>query len=192
MKSVPDIRIQTVNDAPVNQKGDYVLYWMTAFRRISWNYSLDRAVEWAGELNKPLIILEALRSGYPWASDRLHAFILNGMAEHARELASSTVMYYPYVEMAEGEGKGLLEALAKKACVVVTDDFPVFFLPRMVAAAALKSPVCMELVDANGMLPMRAADRVFPTAYAFRRFLQKTLPAYLMERPKRPPSKGSG
>ena len=190
MKSVPDIRIQTVNDAPVNQKGDYVLYWMTACRRISWNYSLDRAVEWAGELNKPLIILEALRSGYPWASDRLHAFILNGMAEHARELASSTVMYYPYVEMAEGEGKGLLEALAKKACVVVTDDFPVFFLPRMVAAAAKKIPVAMESVDANGMLPMRAADRVFPTAYAFRRFLQKTLPAYLMERPKKAPFKG--
>jgi deoxyribodipyrimidine photo-lyase len=37
---------------------------------------------------------------------------------------------------------------------------------------------------------MRAADRVFPTAYAFRRFLQKILPSHLFERPEADPLKG--
>jgi len=190
MKSVPDIRIKEVNDAPVNPKGDFVLYWMIACRRTSWNYSLDRAVEWSAKLNKPLVILEALRAGYRWASDRLHAFILNGMADNAKRLAKAPVSYYPYVEMTPDAGKGLLRALAEKACVVVTDDFPAFFLPRMVASAAGKLPVALEKVDANGLLPMRAADRVYPTAYAFRRFLQKHLPPYLMERPKQTPFDG--
>lgn len=190
MKTVPDIRVEQTNSSPVNQKGDFVLYWMTACRRASWNYSLDRAVEWAAELNKPLVILEALRTGYPWASDRLHAFILNGMAENAENLADGPAKYFPYVEKETDAGKGLLQALAQKACVVVTDNFPAFFLPRMTASAALRLPILMEKVDSNGLLPMRAADRVFPTAYAFRRFLQKHLPAHLVEHPKQAPFNG--
>jgi deoxyribodipyrimidine photo-lyase len=182
--SVPQIRIQKSNEAPVNPGGDFVLYWMIAFRRVSWNFSLQRAVDWAKELNKPLIVLEALRSGYQWASDRLHQFILDGMADNARSLKKTNVLYYPYVEEVKGEGKGLIEALAKKSCVVITDDFPAFFLPRMIAAVSRRLPVLLERVDSNGLLPMRAANKVFTTAFAFRGFLQKELPGYLTERPK--------
>jgi deoxyribodipyrimidine photo-lyase len=182
--SVPELRIRKVNNAPVSGKGDFVLYWMIAFRRTSWNYSLQRAVEWAKELNKPLIVLEALRCGYQWASDRLHRFILDGMADNARSLEKSKVLYYPYVEAVKGEGKGLIESLAQRSCVVITDDYPSFFLPRMISAVSRRVPVLLEQVDSNGFLPMRAADKVFTTAFAFRRFLQKNLPAHLTERPE--------
>jgi len=184
MPSVPPIRIEKANNASLNSEGDYVLYWMIANRRTQWNFSLDRAVEWATELKKPVLILEALRCGYAWANDRLHRFILDGMEDHARLLEKSNVCYYPYVEPRQDADKGLLEALARKACVVVTDDFPAFFLPPMVAAAAPKLPVLVEQVDSNGLLPFRAAEQVFTTAHAFRRFLQKRLPAHLFERPK--------
>ena len=63
------------------------------------------------ELGKPLVILEALRAGYPWASDRLHRFVLDGMADTARRLRGTGVAYYPYVEPARDAGKGLLRAL---------------------------------------------------------------------------------
>jgi deoxyribodipyrimidine photo-lyase len=190
MHSVPEIRIQKANDAPVRSEGQYVLYWMIAFRRTSWNYSLDRAVEWAAELDKPLVILEALRNGYPWASDRLHAFIINGMAENARQLESTPVTYHPYVEVEREAGKGLLQTLSKNACVVVTDDFPAFFLPRMVTSAARDLSVLLEKVDSNGLLPMRAADRIYPSAFALRRFLQKHLPNFLVEHPEMTPLEG--
>ncbi len=70
------------------------------------------------------------------------------------------------------------------ACLVVTDDFPCFFLPRMVAAAARRLKVLCEQVDSNGLLPLRTADTPFPTAYAFRRFLQRTLPEHLSHTPR--------
>jgi deoxyribodipyrimidine photo-lyase len=124
-----------------------------------------------------------IERGYPWASDRFHAFIVEGMAENARRFRSSGVLYYPYIERARGAGRGLLAALAAHACVVVTDDFPCFFVPRMIDAASRRIPVRLEAVDSNGLLPLRAADRDFSTAYAFRRFLQKTLPAYLEDLP---------
>jgi deoxyribodipyrimidine photo-lyase len=156
---------------------------MTAFRRTHWNFSLQRAVEWATELKQPLLVFEALRCDYCWASDRLHAFVIEGMAANARHLAARRVAYYPYIERRKGEGKGLLARLSRDASVVVGDDFPSFFLPRMVSAAAAQIPVRFELVDSNGLLPLRAADKVFARAVDFRRFLQKRLPRFLMERP---------
>jgi deoxyribodipyrimidine photo-lyase len=185
--SVPAIRIRNCNDAPLRADGRYVLYWMVASRRLAYNFALDRTLEHARTLRKPLLILEALRCGYQWASDRLHAFVLHGMAHHAQVCASQGILYFPYVEPSPGAGSGLLAALAAQACVVITDEYPCFFLPRMVAAAAKKLPVRLEAVDSNGLLPLRAAQQSFPTAYAFRRFLQKTLPLHLTEFPAADP-----
>jgi deoxyribodipyrimidine photo-lyase len=176
-----------MNAAPVRDGGEFVLYWMIAFRRLRWNFALDRALEWARELKKPLAILEALRCDYPWASDRLHRFAMQGMAEKVESLKSPRAHYFPYVEGVAGEGRGLFEALAQRACVVVTDEFPCFFLPRMVRTSAKRLSVRLETVDSNGLLPLRAAPHDFSTAYAFRRFLQNTLPAHLSEIPDEEP-----
>lgn len=184
---VPQSRICRANDADFNAKGQYVLYWMTAFRRTQWNLSLQRAVDWARDLKKPLVVLEALRCGHRWACDRFHYFVVQGMADNAARLKRKSVVYYPYVEPKGDAGKGLLAAVAKHACVVVGDDFPCFFLPRMTAAAGRQVSVRFELVDSNGILPMRAADKVFSRAFDFRRFLQKSLRPHLDEVPEPDP-----
>jgi deoxyribodipyrimidine photo-lyase len=187
VRRIPAIRIRKCNDAPVRASGQYVLYWMIATRRLNFNFSLDRAIECCRELGKPLLIFEPLRCGYQWASARIHRFVLEGMAVNAAACQKYGILYYPYVEPVPGAGSGLLEALARAAALVVTDEYPGFFLPRMVAAAAKKLPVRLEAVDSNGMLPLRAATQVYPTAYSFRRFLQKTLPEHLSEFPKADP-----
>lgn len=190
MTAVPGLRIRTVRDAPLRRAGDYVLYWMTAARRTRANYGLQRAIEHARALQRPLLILEALRCDYPWASDRLHAFVLQGMADNTRACAGRALTYYPYVEPAHGAGRGLLAALGARACVVVGDEFPGFFLPHMLEAAATQLPVRLEAVDSNGLLPLRAAATEFPTAYAFRRFLQRHLPEHLAAPPLLEPLAG--
>jgi deoxyribodipyrimidine photo-lyase len=165
---------------------------MTAFRRLEWNFALERAVEWARSTRRPLLVLEALRVDYPWASRRMHRFVLDGMADHRVRLEGTRVGYYPYVEPERGAGKGLVEALGRRAAVVVTDDYPAFFLPRMARAAARKVPVLLEAVDSNGLLPVQAPEegRVFTTAYSFRRYLQKTLPDHLYDSPREHPLTG--
>lgn len=180
-------RISALNNCPVVGESEYVLYWMIAARRTRWNFGLERAAKWARELGKPLIALEALRCDYPWASDRLHAFILSGMHDNKAQLSKTSVFYYPYVERRKGEGKGLLEALAASACIVVTDYFPAFFLPQMIAAASRKLRVRLEAVDSNGIVPIDSTDRIFATAASFRRFLHKLIvdefPAFPREEP---------
>jgi deoxyribodipyrimidine photo-lyase len=163
---------------------------MTSARRGGWNFALQRAVEHARRLGRPLVVLERLCSAYPFASDRAHAFVLAGMADNHAAFASSPVTYLPYVERAPGEGRGLLESLAETACVVVTDEFPTFVLPRMVAAAAGRLQVLLEAVDGNGLLPAAVTDAVYPSAFAFRRFLQAELPAHLTQGPSADPLAG--
>ncbi len=170
--AVPAIRIRALNAHPVRPDNAHVVYWMVGSRRLSSNFALQHAVACAREWHKPLIILEALRCDYPWASDRLHRFVIDGMADHADALAGTPVAYLPYVEPARGAGKGLLAALAADACLVVTDDFPAFFIPKMIAAAGRTLDARLEAVDANGILPMRATEKVFLTAYSFRSYLQ--------------------
>jgi deoxyribodipyrimidine photo-lyase len=176
---VPADRIRPANDRPERPDRRYVLYWMTAFRRLSSNFALQRAVEAARAFRKPLVVLEGLRADYPWASDRLHRFAIDGMGDHAASLARRRVTYHPYVEPARGAGRGLLEALGADACLVVADDYPCFFLPRMLAAAAGRLDVRVEAVDSNGLFPMRAVDRTFVTALSYRAHVQRTLPEVL-------------
>lgn len=184
---IDELRYRQLNDQPLDSDGDYVLYWMVAQRRLRWNFALQRAIELAEECGKPLLILEAVRSDYGWASDRMHRFILQGMVANRAQAAGSKAGYYAYVEPEPGAGSGLLAKFAKRACAIVSDDFPCFFIPRMLSLTARRTPVLFEAVDSNGLLPMRAADRVFPTAYAFRRFLQKQLPDFMLDFPAADP-----
>ena len=189
MIPAPEIRVRDLGDRP-ERTGRYVLYWMVASRRPRWSFALQQAAERADALGQPLVILEALRVGYPWASDRLHRFILDGMRAHEAYFRGKNVVYLPYLEPERGAGRGLLKALADDASLVVSDDYPCFFIPRMQEAAARKISAPLELVDGNGLLPMRAASKSFSRAFDFRRFLQKSLPAHLETLPLEDPLEG--
>ena len=96
--------------------GRYVLYWMIANRRTRWNFSLDRAVEWATRLGRPLLIFEPFRIDHPWACDRFHQFVLDGMADTRRALEGRPGVELPALHRTRpGAGKGLLAALAADA-----------------------------------------------------------------------------
>jgi deoxyribodipyrimidine photo-lyase len=152
---------------------------MIANRRRHWNFALQRAVHWAAELRKPLLIVEALDCDYPWASTRIHAAILQGMRDNLKAFEDSSAHYHPFVERFPSEGKGMVATLSRDSCVVIADDFPGFEIPRWIHAAAKQTRVLMEKVDSNGIFPIRSTDRAFATAHSFRRFLQKNLREHL-------------
>lgn len=183
---MPTTRIRVLRDeAP--RPSRFVLYWMTAARRPRFNFALDRAVDLARELRMPLVVLEALRADYRWASDRFHRFVLDGMHANARAFDRAGVLYHPYVETSVGAGKGLLRALAQDACAVVTDDYPCFFLPAMLGRAQEELEGRLEAVDSNGLFPMHSAKRSFFRAHDFRRFLQRELAPHLAQPPRENP-----
>ncbi len=180
---VPASRIRALNEHPLNRRGDFILYWMVAARRTRWNFALQYAVDLCVELDVPLLILEPLDVNYPWASDRLHRFVLDGMAANRAACRRSRAAYYPYVEPAPRRGAGLIAALSRYACAIVTDTFPAFLIPRITRAAAGESAVRVEAVDSNGLIPLSAHGRAFTTARSYRAFVQRELRPHLREFP---------
>ena len=71
--------------------------------------------------------------------------------------------------------EGLVDQLAAQANILVTDYFPCFFLPSIVAHVGRTVGCRMEAVDSNGVLPINAAGKAFTSAYNFRRFMQKSV-----------------
>ena len=189
-EGAPLLRLRNANDRPINPSGQFVLYWMIAARRASSNFALDRAMAWAIELGRPLVVLEALRADYPFASDRLHRFVIDGMSDNTRAFDGSAVLYFPYVEPSLGAGKGLLNRLALDAAIVVTDEFPCFFLPKAVSAAARHLAVRLEAVDSNGLLPLASVPQAYPAAVHLRRFMQGALRNHLASAPSTAPEFG--
>jgi deoxyribodipyrimidine photo-lyase len=158
------------------------------------NFALEHALACARAWGRPLVVLEALRAGYRWASDRLHRFALDGMADNAAAYAAAGVEHLAYVEPEPGAARGLLETLAEGACLVVTDEFPEYFLPRMLAAAGEKlgrRGVRLEAVDGNGLLPMRLGEKAWSAAMHFRRHVQRAVPAHLLRFPAPEPLAGA-
>lgn len=177
------VRHSHANSHAVRPDGDYVLYWMIAFRRPTYNFALQHAVDRAKQFGKPLLIFEPLRARYQWASDRIHRFVIEGMRSNADAFANRPVTYFPYVEPKPGVGTPLLHQLAKSACTVVSDEYPCFFLPTMIAAVKDRIPARLELVDSNGLIPLRQPDRTFTVAHSYRRWMQKHILDALCELP---------
>jgi len=95
--SVPSARLRTLQEGPAHSSlrvdGDFVLYWMIAARRPYYSFALQHARDLALQLGKPLLVLEALRADYPHASARMHAFVLQGMADNQAAFARSPATY---------------------------------------------------------------------------------------------------
>ena len=185
MVQVPLTRVTTLNDG--NSKSiadsDYVVYWMIAFKRVGYNFALQRAVEWANTLSQPLLILEPLILDYPMSSIRFHKFILEGMKEVDEMIADTNAYYYPFVEQSAQQSEGLLKEISKNASVVVTDDYPTYFVPQMIAKASGEIDAKYELVDSNGVVPIRLSEKEYVRAHDFRRYLHKNLEDFITETP---------
>ena len=185
MVQVPLTRVTTLKDInPESISGaKYVVYWMISFKRVKYNFALQRAVEWANQLSQPLLILEPLILDYPMSSVRFHKFTLEGMKEVDEQVSRTNAYYYPFVEQSAKESEGLLTEISKHASVVISDDYPTYFVPQMTAKASGEINARYELVDSNGIVPIRLSEKEYVRAHDFRRYLHKNLEDFIIETP---------
>ena len=187
MKNINSYRKFERNTKEPNQDGEYVLYWMQINRRLEYNYALEYAVAWANKLQKPLLIYEGLNIDYPWACDRFHTFIMEGMKENLDMAATAGVNFYSYLETAKGAGKGLLYHLAEKACMVISDEYPVFIIRKHNERVGGKLEIPYITIDSNGIIPLGVTDKDPYSAYLFRKTMQKHFLEAFTNPPKKNP-----
>ncbi|QEL19796.1 cryptochrome/DNA photolyase family protein [Limnoglobus roseus] len=165
-------RVRKLNDTPISAAGEYVLYWCQMFRRLTHNHALDYALRTAKDLKKPLVVYEALKLNYPWATARVHTFILEGMRDNAAAAKEYGLTYWPFVETPGDDGHGLVKKLAADAAIIVTDDYPAFIVPAH-NRAIHKLPVAVHAVDSNSMIPLALLGTAVSAAVHLRSRIHK-------------------
>jgi len=113
--------IQPQRIRPLNREGvrrrRYVLYWMQVSQRAASNHALEYAAERANELGRPVVAAFGLTDRYPDANARHYTFLLEGLAETARDLAARGVQ----LVVRRGEPAEVAAELSGDAALVVTD-----------------------------------------------------------------------
>ncbi len=109
-------RIKKLNQKEV-KKGTYVLYWMQASQRASYNHALEYAILKANELRKPLIVFFGITDHFPEANERHYAFMLEGLREVRQDLRERGIQM---VILHQSPERGVLK-IAKRASLVIVD-----------------------------------------------------------------------
>ncbi|MFN6962271.1 MAG: deoxyribodipyrimidine photo-lyase [Pyrinomonadaceae bacterium] len=172
-------RVVRLNDSETNKRARYVLYWMQMYKRTSHNHALVFAIRKANEMKLPLVVYEGLKYYYPWASDRLHTFILDGVEEKRRELERLGIRYVFYLQQNEDSPRQTVARLAQDAACIVTDDYPCFIIPEHNRRIAGRVSIPVYAVDSNGVVPIHKFEKEEYGAYTIRPKIKKLLPDYL-------------
>src|SRR5690242_13512253 len=108
-------RRRPLNEKQIQTAGDYVLYWAQMNRRVEGNHGLAHAIELANGLDVPVLYYEGLTCDYPYANDRLHTFILEGVPDTAAALKRLGIGYVFYLRRTRADRNDVLYDLAKRA-----------------------------------------------------------------------------
>ncbi|RNC84767.1 MAG: hypothetical protein ED557_07255 [Balneola sp.] len=173
IKNINSFRKFTRNNKAPNKDGAFVLYWLQITRRFHYNYALEFAIAWANKLGKPLLVYEGLNIAYPWACDRFHKFMMEGMKENLDYAKSQGINFYSFVESEKGQGRGLFYKLAEEACMVISDEHPVFITRKHNESVSKKLDIPYITIDSNGLIPLGVTDKDPYSAYLFRKVMQK-------------------
>lgn len=180
-------RVRLVNDKPINEDGEFILYWMIATRRYNYNASLQLAAELAQEHDLPLLVIEEISTSHKFANDRIATFMIQGMVENIATFRDNNIRYIPWVETPLSGPIGLLKEIAKRAKIIVSDEFPTYYPRRAIEAASESIPIQMYTADSNGVIPMSWTDSAHTTAHGFRRWIHANFTRCPETWPKRNP-----
>ena len=165
-------RLFPIAERPLPAAGEFVLYWMHHAVRGHENPALDVALHMAVELGLPLLVYQGLAGRHRFNADRHHAFILEGARDAHAELAARgvrAVFHLPTDPLAPSP----LHALAKRAALIVTEDFPAPPFPAWSRRLAARTEAPLWTLDCACIVPMRMQPRRFERAFELRRQHQR-------------------
>jgi deoxyribodipyrimidine photo-lyase len=146
-------RTVDVNGKAYRPDGAYVLYWMQSTHRLDENWGLRAAIRTANRLNLPVVIHQGLDPTYPHASDRHHTFILQGARDTARAAAARGLHYQFVLRRRRDDDRRVVDRLAARAYVVITDLYPTAGIRERVARFAERCDCRVLAIDSVCTVP---------------------------------------
>jgi deoxyribodipyrimidine photo-lyase len=176
-----------MNAKRTQPEGEHVLYWMQSTHRFEENWALRFAVLEADRLNRPLIIHQGLDPTYEHASDRIHAFIIANAVELARRADALGLHYHFHLRRRRDDDRRVVDRLAARACLVVTDLYPTAGIAERTARFAERVNCRVVAIESHAVVPSGALEREEYAARTIRPKLAKLLDLALEPVTDRPP-----
>ncbi|MBM3785096.1 MAG: deoxyribodipyrimidine photolyase [Acidobacteria bacterium] len=177
---VSNVRARLLNAAAPGRDSGYVLYWAQMNRRVEANHALAFAIEKANACQLPLLVYEALTNTYRAANDRIHTFVLEGVPEFQKRVEALGAGYAFYLRRRKSDSNRTLYELAKRAALIVTDDYPCFIGADHNARIPAKIGIPYYAVDASCVTPMASYPKREWAAYTMRPKVHRLLPEHLL------------
>ncbi|AXJ96982.1 MULTISPECIES: deoxyribodipyrimidine photo-lyase [unclassified Sphingomonas] len=187
-------RVRAMNDREAPAKADYVLCWLQQALRAHDNPVIDAAVRLGNAMGLPVLVYHGLREDYPYASDRLHRFILGASRDLGKGCRQRGLACVHYVDRSEKREKGLVYRLAARAAAVVLEDQPAFVAQWQAERVADKVDRPVYAVNAACTVPPAALAQDIRATSAFRRrheAVREDWYDWHDEEPERPPYDGA-
>lgn len=162
-------RVRALNPCDVRPEGRYVLCWLQQALRARDNPVIDAAIQLANTLGLPVLVYHGVREDYPYASDRLHRFILGASRDLARECRQRGLACVQHVDRADAREKGLVYRLAAESAAVVVEDQPTFVARWQSECFAARTDRAVLAINAACLVPPAILGEGIGSAGAFRR-----------------------
>ena len=153
------LRCALLNELRIQPDGEYVLYWMQSTHRLEENWALRQATLEADRLGKPLIIYQGLNPQYEYANDRIHAMILGNAVELDRRASELGYTYLFGLRHRITDDNRVVDRLAARATLVVTDAFPTAGIDARSARVASRIRCRMLAVESHAVVPAAAFQK---------------------------------
>jgi len=150
------LRTAVANGVRTQPEGEYVLYWMQSTHRLEENWALRHAVLEADRLGKPLLIHQGLDPTYEHANDRIHTVILENARALHRRAAKLGLRYQFVLRRRRDDDRRVVDRLAARAVMVVTDRFPTAGIAERTARFAERAPCRVVAVESHAIVPSGA------------------------------------
>jgi deoxyribodipyrimidine photo-lyase len=174
-----DPRVRLRNRAEPDPVGRSVLYWMQRAQRAEANPALETAVRAARTLERPLVVLFQLVPGFPGATERHYAFLLEGLVETAATLEDRGIPFRLRLHAGDpAEGVAAFGAEAG-AALVVSDENPLREPEGWRIRLAERLTVPFLTVDADVVVPSALFPKLEYAARTLRPRLHRQLEAFL-------------
>lgn len=148
--------MEVANGVRTQPEGEFVLYWMQSTHRFEENWALRHAILEADRLGKPLLVHQGLDPTYEHANDRIHTVILENARALHRRAAKLGLRYQFVLRRRRDDDRRVVDRLAARAVMVVTDRFPTAGIAERTARFAERAPCRVVTVESHAIVPSGA------------------------------------
>jgi len=146
-------RVRRLDDRAVNADGRYVLCWLQQALRGRDNPVIDAGIRLGNALKLPVLVYHGVREDYPYASDRLHHFILGASRDLGADCRDRGLACIQHVDRPDHRERGLVHRLGAEAAAIVLEDQPTFVARWQSDRVAARAVVPVYAVNAACLVP---------------------------------------